>query len=521
MAVTYGFYNSLNKDRVYNAEQMSSIFNGIITDGVFASIGGSLMPIAGTGMQIIVKTGKCWFNSTWTLNDALLPLDISAADVSLTRIDAIVVEINSAVNTRANTIKVAKGTPSANPAKPALANTETLHQYALGYVTVGAGVTSITADKIEVNVGKTTCPFITSVLQQTNIDDLFNQWDAEFSAWFANVQSQLSGDIAANLQRQINENYANTLKPATAAMFGLSKTAVPDDVLAWLGKYAEHWWAKRDVGYISNRSNISSSVRVVGYGGSGLDLLIAKDVTVNPATGEVSLANPTTHHIDPITKFNQGVAAAQALAAKSPCYLKNTDEEPESIFFLPSGSTGGDVSTRTVRWVNDGEELLLNKSAIILPMRISSVRKDGAYSYIQTPTQNAYQSGIQGATEYRYMGRPLENLPTTARLSFGSYIGTGLYGHDHPNQLQFDFWPTIVIISTDDGRGQRFFIYPQKYGNMYNHEYGYVYDTFVDWVDNSLHWYADGQNIDASNQLNIIGSKYCYMAIGWGDYGNH
>ena len=205
MAVTYGFYNSLNKDRVYNAEQMSSIFNGIITDGVFASIGGSLMPIAGTGMQVVVKTGKCWFNSTWTLNDALLPLDIPAADVSLTRIDAVVVEINSAVSTRANTIKVIKGTPSANPAKPALVNTETLHQYALGYVTVGAGVTSITADKIEVNVGKTTCPFITSVLQQTDITALFNQWDAEFNTWFANIQSQLSGDIAANLQRQIDE----------------------------------------------------------------------------------------------------------------------------------------------------------------------------------------------------------------------------------------------------------------------------------------------------------------------------
>lgn len=205
MAVTYGFYNSLNKDRVYNAEQMSSIFNGIITDGVFASIGGSLMPIAGTGMQVVVKTGKCWFNSTWTLNDALLPLGIEAADVSLTRIDAVAVEINSAVSTRANTIKVIKGTPSANPAKPALANTETLHQYALGYITIGAGVTSITADKIEVNVGKETCPFITSVLQQTDITALFNQWDAEFNAWFANVQAQLSGNVAANLQRQIDE----------------------------------------------------------------------------------------------------------------------------------------------------------------------------------------------------------------------------------------------------------------------------------------------------------------------------
>lgn len=238
MAVTYGFYNSLNKDRVYNAEQMSSIFNGIITDGVFASIGGSLMPIAGTGMQVVVKTGKCWFNSTWTLNDALLPLDIPAADVSLTRIDAVVVEINSAVSTRANTIKVIKGTPSANPAKPALVNTETLHQYALGYVTVGAGVTSITADKIEVNVGKTTCPFITSVLQQTDITALFNQWDAEFNTWFANIQSQLSGDIAANLQRQIDElKDARNIKISSecANILNIDSNSSVDDGLKSLG----------------------------------------------------------------------------------------------------------------------------------------------------------------------------------------------------------------------------------------------------------------------------------------------
>lgn len=240
MAITYGFYNSLNKDRVYNAEQMSSIFNGIITDGVFSTIGDALMPIAGTGMQVIVKTGKCWFNSTWTLNDALLPLDIEAADVSLTRIDAIIVEINSSIGTRANTIKMLKGTPSANPAKPTLANSEHLHQYALGYVTVSAGVTSITADKIEVNVGKATCPFITSVLQQTDITDLFNQWDAEFSAWFANVQSQLSGDIAANLQRQIdalNLSEKNHLKSETKEMYGLSVDATPDDAFKLLNDF--------------------------------------------------------------------------------------------------------------------------------------------------------------------------------------------------------------------------------------------------------------------------------------------
>lgn len=316
-------------------------------------------------------------------------------------------------------------------------------------------------------------------------------------------------------------NKANLLRDATAAMFGLSETAIPDDVLAWLGKYAEHWWAKRDVGYIANRSKLSSSVEVVGYGGSGLDLLIANDITVNPATGEVSLVNPTTYRIEPFTKYSGGVAAAQALAAKSPCYLKNAEGEPESIFFLPSGSTGGEATGATVYWNGDSQKVVLSKSANILSMRVSAIRKDGAYSYLQTPTQNAYQNGIQGTTEYRYMGRPLKKLPTTARLGFGSYIGTGLYGPDHPNQLQFDFWPTIVIISVDDGLGQRFFAYPQKYGNNYNHEYGYRYDTVVNWVDNSLRWYVDGEKLDADKQLNTSGNEYRYVAIGWGDYDNH
>lgn len=302
MAVTYGFYNSLNKDRVYNAEQMSSIFNGIITDGVFASIGGSLMPIAGTGMQVVVKTGKCWFNSTWTLNDALLPLDIPAADVSLTRIDAVVVEINSAVSTRANTIKVIKGTPSANPAKPTLANTETLHQYALGYVTVNAGATSITADKIEVNVGKSTCPFITSVLQQTDITALFNQWDAEFNTWFANVQAQLSGNVAANLQRQIdanrnliNENYEKTLKNYTKQLLGIPENSTPDDAFIALyvgvGKYAYRVKVQFADGTPVEGSTISGIEPIPGQtlttGENGIVMGISNNTTVN-----ISCASP-------------------------------------------------------------------------------------------------------------------------------------------------------------------------------------------------------------------------------------
>ena len=40
-------------------------------------------------------------------------------------------------------------------------------------------------------------------------------------------------------------NKATLLKDATAALYGLGTGAVPDDVLAELGKYKQYWWRRR------------------------------------------------------------------------------------------------------------------------------------------------------------------------------------------------------------------------------------------------------------------------------------
>lgn len=204
MAVTYGFYNSLNHDRLYNAQQMSAIFDGIINDGVFMSVGNQFHTVAGTGMQVIVKSGRAWFDSTWTLNDAEYPLSIDAADVLLTRIDAVVLEVNSEIATRANTIKVVKGTPASTPAKPTLTNTAAVHQHALAYVTVAKNTTVITNSMIEIVVGKTETPYVTAILQTTDITDLFKKWENDFQVWFETVKGTLDGDVALNLQNQID-----------------------------------------------------------------------------------------------------------------------------------------------------------------------------------------------------------------------------------------------------------------------------------------------------------------------------
>lgn len=182
--LTYGFYNSVNHDRRYDAKQVSSIFDGIIKDGVYMAIGNHLNVIQGTGMMVLVDTGRAWFNHTWTLNDARLPITIPQSEVILKRIDAVVLEVNHERGVRANSIKVVKGTPSSNPQRPTMVNTQTVHQYPLAFVSVPAGATTIRTADITNMVGTSQTPFVTGVIQTMNIDTLIAQWKDQWDAFY-------------------------------------------------------------------------------------------------------------------------------------------------------------------------------------------------------------------------------------------------------------------------------------------------------------------------------------------------
>lgn len=248
MAFTCGFFNSENGDRKYNAEQMSAIFDGIIADGVFTTIGDHMAVSAGTGMQVLVGTGKAWFDHTWNVNDAAYPLAIAASDVTLSRIDAIVLETNHSDSVRLNKLRVVQGTVASNPVKPTLTNSEKVHQHPLAWVTVKPGVTQIAASSIENAVGTSACPFVTGIIATTSIDDLFNQWNGEFDEWFDNLKAQLSDNVVANLQRQIDAckpgitAKGTIIGSATAQVLQIAEGSNVDDALLKLampeGKYA-------------------------------------------------------------------------------------------------------------------------------------------------------------------------------------------------------------------------------------------------------------------------------------------
>lgn len=248
MSVTSGFFNSLNGDRKYNAEQMSSLFNGIINDGVFQNIGAAFAVTVNSKNIVNVNTGRAWFNSTWINNDAILPLTFEDSEVLVDRIDAIVFDIDHTDLVRAGSIMIVKGVGSETPANPTLVSEELHHQYPIAYVYRKANSTEILQENITIKVGTSECPFITGILKTVSIDNLLAQWKDQFTqwskgeqdsymSWFKNLQYVLDGDVAGHLQNEINnisDNLTYVTNEEVDELFdgtssGGSEADLPDD----------------------------------------------------------------------------------------------------------------------------------------------------------------------------------------------------------------------------------------------------------------------------------------------------
>lgn len=207
MTVSSGFFNSMNHDRLYDAEQFSSVFDGIIRDGVYQSIGDAFKisvneEVANT---VIVGTGRAWFDHTWTVNDTRYAIALASPNEALSRIDAIVLDVNREDNTRKNSILYIQGDYSSSPQKPTLVKTELHNQYPLAYISVDAGSDfEVTNADIEIAVGTSACPIVTGVLEVVNADMFLQQMDAEFNEWWDGIKDVLDENTALKLQNQID-----------------------------------------------------------------------------------------------------------------------------------------------------------------------------------------------------------------------------------------------------------------------------------------------------------------------------
>lgn len=192
MSVTSGFYNSLDGDRTYNAEQMSALFDGIINDGILANIGTCFVVTVSSGYTVNVGIGRAWFNSTWIYNDAILPVTLDSPGTVLARYDAVVIEVDRSTDVRAASIKVINGTQASKPSYPELEDSDYVHQYPLAYIYRTAGESSISASNITNMVGTEDTPFVTGILEVISLDEVLGQWEAELDEFVEEQESDFS-----------------------------------------------------------------------------------------------------------------------------------------------------------------------------------------------------------------------------------------------------------------------------------------------------------------------------------------
>ena len=138
----------------------------------------------------------------------------------------------------------------------------------------------------------------------------------------------------------------------------------------------------------------------------------------------------------------------------------------------------------------------------------------------ETAAEKADQSALNALTEQLAQKADVSALNqvqvSIPKLVTGTYVGTGDYGEDHPNSLDFSSGlgrpPMLVIIRPEEGsyvglilvRGMT------ESDNHFTNSYLTGASNTVQWIGNKIIWYAG----NATGQLDYYGVTYRYFAIG-------
>lgn len=164
MAVTSGFYDSDNGDRKYNMKDLSSIFDGVIIDGIFQGVEDGLAITPAGGLNINLGAGRAWFNHAWVRNDGIEVMTADPADVLQARYDMIIIEINHTRAIRNGFIKFLKGDPNSSPVYPSMSTEQDVYQYPMFAIYRPADTDEILTENITDLRGTPECPYASGVL---------------------------------------------------------------------------------------------------------------------------------------------------------------------------------------------------------------------------------------------------------------------------------------------------------------------------------------------------------------------
>ena len=241
MAVSSGFFDSVSGDRTYNAEQMSSYFDGLVSNGVYEMIGDKFLVTVQSGMTLNVGSGRAIIQSHWAKNDAAQTITLDASNVQYPRIDVVCLRLD--MTARAITLEKKTGTPAATPVMPTITRNDDVFELYLASVLVPAGAE--TPQTITDLRPSSLCGWVTGIVKQVDTSELFLQWQTayteqfaefdaymnekmqQFNTWFEHLSSQLIVDTTITKY----ENQTGTVEGGESVLIGIPQYNPSADVI--------------------------------------------------------------------------------------------------------------------------------------------------------------------------------------------------------------------------------------------------------------------------------------------------
>lgn len=195
-------------DRVYSEIHFAKLFSMFYKNGIFFDDVTNLQVVAKSGLIVTVKAGRAFIDGYWYELDE--DMDI-VLDVNTTSY-AINCSITCTLDRAERKISIVKKQPVTSLLP---INDNNKHELVLAVITLGVGVSTITNSVItDYRTNENYCGIVKGTIEQIKTEDLFLQFQAQFTEWFEEVKGVLSGDVAGNLQNKIGvlENLKTEVK---------------------------------------------------------------------------------------------------------------------------------------------------------------------------------------------------------------------------------------------------------------------------------------------------------------------
>lgn len=314
-----GFFDSVDNDRTYSAEQMNRPYKRVISEGIFATPQGTpstdfQVLSASNDMNIIVKAGEGLLGGKWFENPSDKTITVPANNSISPRRDSVIIQIDNRQSGRIPNIIYREGVPSADPQVPDLTTTDNVFEKRIANIYVAPGASNINQDAIVDLRGSSECSWITSLINQVDTSTLYDQYRAAYDAYY-NQETQRFNEFMRTLTEELSVNtniikleshYTTTVDGTTIIPINIADYNKTTDVLM---VRINRLFASEFVDYTINEAGTQITLTKDIYAGQIVEFLVLKSIIVGDNEHVVELVQALS---STISSLNTDVTALKS-----------------------------------------------------------------------------------------------------------------------------------------------------------------------------------------------------------------